>query len=132
MLETQAAAWNRGDLEAFCAVYAADAAFASPTGLTRGRDAVLARYRTKYPDAAARGTLSFAIEETRLAAGLELTPFGAAVPGGVHGASVLARWTPDLRRQAAGDRADAASSCGRGPARPTGQPRWEILQDASF
>ena len=64
MLQTQAAAWNRGDLEAFCSVYAADAAFASPSGLTRGRDAVLARYRTKYPDAAARGTLSFAIEET--------------------------------------------------------------------
>ena len=57
LLETQAAAWNRGDLEAFCAVYAEQASFASPTGLTRGREAVLARYRTRYPDAAARGTL---------------------------------------------------------------------------
>ena len=93
LLQAQAVAWNRGDLEAFCSVYAADAAFASPSGLTRGRDAVLARYRAKYPDAAARGTLSFEIVETELAAGLEVTPFNAALPGGVHGASVLARWT---------------------------------------
>ena len=38
LLETQAAAWNRGDLEAFCAVYAEQASFASPSGLTRGRE----------------------------------------------------------------------------------------------
>ena len=131
LLQTQAAAWNRGDLEAFCRVYAADAAFASPAGLTRGRDAVLARYRTKYPDAAARGTLSFEIVETEFAAGLEVTPFNAALPGGVHGASVLARWT--------------LTHAGKPPAtgltllvfRPKpgaaeGEPRWEILQDASM
>jgi peptidoglycan-N-acetylglucosamine deacetylase len=131
LLQAQAAAWNRGDLEAFCAVYAADAVYASPNGLTRGRDAVLARYRSKYPDAAARGTLTFAIEETRLAAGLEVTAFDGAVPGGVQGASVLARWT--------------LTHAGRPPAtgltlvtfRPRpgavdGQPRWEITQDASF
>ena len=61
-------------------VYAPNAAFASPSGLTRGRDAVLARYRAKYPDAAARGTLSFEIVETELAPGLEVTPFDAACP----------------------------------------------------
>ena len=64
LLQTQAAAWNRGDPEAFCSIYAANTAFASPSGLTRGRDAVLARYRAKYPDALARGTLSFEIVET--------------------------------------------------------------------
>ncbi len=30
LLEQQVAAWNRGDLEAFCAVYADDAVFVSP------------------------------------------------------------------------------------------------------
>jgi peptidoglycan/xylan/chitin deacetylase (PgdA/CDA1 family) len=131
LLQTQAAAWNRGDLEAFCSVYAANAAFASPSGLTRGRDAVLARYRAKYPDAAARGTLSFEIVETELAAGLEVTPFNAALPGGVHGASVLARWTLT--------HAGKPPATGltllvfrQKPGAAEGTPRWEILQDASF
>ena len=61
LLETQAAAWNRGDLEAFCAVYADDALFLTAFGLTKGREEVLARYKTRYPDAAARGTLSFEV-----------------------------------------------------------------------
>ena len=59
LLETQAAAWNRGDLDAFCAVYADDALFLTAFGLTKGRAEVLARYKARYPDAAARGTLSF-------------------------------------------------------------------------
>jgi uncharacterized protein (TIGR02246 family) len=61
LLETQAAAWNRGDLDAFCAVYADDALFLTAFGLTKGRDEVLARYKARYPDAAARGTLSFEV-----------------------------------------------------------------------
>ena len=105
--------------------------FASPTGLIRGRDAVLARYRAKYPDAASRGTLSFAIEETRLASGLAVTPFGLATPMDAGSASIVARWT--------------LTHAGRPPAtgltlivlRPRrtaveGQPRWEIVQDASM
>ena len=44
LLETQAAAWNRGDLEAFCSVYAEDALFLTAFGLTKGRAEVLARY----------------------------------------------------------------------------------------
>ena len=59
LLETQAAAWNRGDLEAFCSVYADDALFVTAFGVTKGRAEVLARYEARYPDAAARGTLSF-------------------------------------------------------------------------
>jgi peptidoglycan/xylan/chitin deacetylase (PgdA/CDA1 family) len=131
VLETQVAAWNRGDLEAFCAVYAPDAAFAAPPGLVRGRDAVLARYRTKYPDAASRGTLSFVIEETRLSAGLETTPFNAALPGGVHGASILARWTLTYTGKPAATGATLIVLRPR-PNAPDGQPRWEIVQDASF
>jgi beta-aspartyl-peptidase (threonine type) len=61
LLETQAAAWNRGDLDGFCAVYAEDALFLTAFGLTKGRAEVLARYRARYPDAAARGTLSFEV-----------------------------------------------------------------------
>ena len=134
LLDAQAAAWNRGDLEAFCAVYAADAAFASPSGLTRGRDAVLARYRARYPDAAARGTLGFEIVETQLASGLEVTPRGAAIPGGVHGASVLARW----RLEKAGQPPASGMTLlvFRPRLVPAGAPesahRWEITQDASF
>jgi peptidoglycan-N-acetylglucosamine deacetylase len=131
VLETQAAAWNRGDLETFCSVYAADATYVSPNGLTRGRDAVLARYRTRYPDAAARGTLSFTIEETRLASGLEATPFNAAVPGGVHGGSVLARWTLTYAGKPPATGLTLLTFRPR-PGAADAQPQWEILQDASF
>lgn len=59
-LKAQQDAWNRGDLEAFCADYSDDAVFLSPSGLTRGRADVLARYTKKYGAArATMGTLSF-------------------------------------------------------------------------
>src|SRR5687767_12656464 len=74
----QAKAWNAGDLDRFCAVYAEDATFVSPNGLTRGRGEVLARYRKRYPDRAAMGSLSFEFLETR-----------ALGSGGV---SLVARW----------------------------------------
>jgi peptidoglycan/xylan/chitin deacetylase (PgdA/CDA1 family) len=131
VLETQAGAWNRGDMEAFCAVYAVDAAFASPAGLIRGRDAVLARYRAKYPDAASRGTLSFVIEETQLASGVESTPFNAAVPGGIHGATVLARWTLTYPGKPPATGLTLVAVRPR-PGAADGQPRWEIIQDVSF
>ncbi len=83
LLETQAAAWNRGDLEAFCSVYAEDALFLTAFGLTKGRAEVLARYRTRYPDAAARGTLSFAVLSVDRLAG---SPSEEAI-------AVVARWT---------------------------------------
>ena len=35
LLDTQAAAWNAGDFEAFCAVYAEDATYVSETGVVR-------------------------------------------------------------------------------------------------
>jgi uncharacterized protein (TIGR02246 family) len=79
VLDRQVQAWNRGDLEGFVSVYAEDAAFVSPTGLTRGRQALLERYRKRYPDKAAMGKLSLEILETRLA--------------GADGVSLVARWT---------------------------------------
>jgi uncharacterized protein (TIGR02246 family) len=85
LLETQAAAWNRGDLEAFCSVYVDDALFVTAGGLTKGRDEVLARYRSRYPDAAARGTLSFEVLAVDV-----LSP--GASPGEPHALAVVARW----------------------------------------
>jgi uncharacterized protein (TIGR02246 family) len=79
VIERQVAAWNRGDLQAFVSLYAEDAVFVSPTGLTRGRQAVLDRYRKRYPDKAAMGTLKLEIVETRV--------------GGAGGASLVARWS---------------------------------------
>lgn len=85
LLETQAAAWNRGDLEAFCSVYAEDALFLTAFGLTKGREEVLARYKARYPDAAARGTLSFEV--------LSVDVLAPAPPKGAPAAvSVVARW----------------------------------------
>ena len=84
LLETQAAAWNRGDLEAFCAVYADDALFLTAFGLTKGRAEVLARYKARYPDAAARGTLSFEVLSVDVAG-----PEARKAPQGI---AVVARW----------------------------------------
>ena len=80
LLHDQAAAWTRGDLEAFCAVYADDATFISPSGLTTGRQAVLDRYRKKYVDKAGMGTLALEVLETR-------------APASPDALSAVARWT---------------------------------------
>jgi uncharacterized protein (TIGR02246 family) len=67
VLDAQAAAWNRGDLEAFVASYWDDPrlSFCGKSGVVRGRQDLLATYRRSYPDAAARGTLTFALLEVR-------------------------------------------------------------------
>ena len=125
LLDTQAAAWSRGDLDAFCSVYAEDALFLSPSGTTRGRQAVLERYRTRYPDRAAMGTLRLEIDEVRPVWGIEVTPAGDAVPGSIHGASVAARWSltyPD--RPAASGRTLLVFRRDGGA--------WLIVQDASM
>lgn len=115
LLETQAAAWNRGDLEAFCSVYAEDALFVTAFGLTKGRAEVLARYRTRYPDAASRGTLSFEVLSVDRLAG---TPAEEAI-------AVVARWTishPD-RPAATGLTLLNLLRSGAG---------WKIVHDASM
>ena len=68
VLDAQIAAWNRGDLDAFCALYSEDAVFASTTGLHRGRAEVLERYRKRYPGRADMGTLAFDKEDVRATA----------------------------------------------------------------
>jgi uncharacterized protein (TIGR02246 family) len=125
LLERQSAAWSRGDLETFCSGYAEDAVFVSPSGLTRGRQAVLERYRKRYSTPADMGTLTLEPVELREAWGEEVTAFGDAVPSRIHAVSMVARWTLH--------RADGSA--------PTGltllvfQPRgdrWLIVQDASM
>lgn len=128
LIKTQVEAWNRGDLEAFTASYAEDATFLSPSGLTRGRDEVLARYRKRYPDRKAIGRLSLEPIEMRPAAGTEFTELGGARPSRVHGVSVAARWEisyPDEPGKA------PASGLTLIAFRRT-RDGWEIVQDASF
>jgi uncharacterized protein (TIGR02246 family) len=111
LLNEQAAAWSRGDLDAFCAVYAADATFVSPSGLTKGRQAVLDRYRNKYVDKAGMGSLTLSIEEVR--------------SYGNRTASVVARWSltwPD-KPKAEGLTLLVFRKTSEG---------WRIVQDASM
>ena len=124
LLSRSAAAWNRGDLDAFCRDYAEDALFVSPSGTTRGRAAVLARYRDKYRDREAMGTLSFEIVEVRLTSGMEPSILGGARPAALQGASLVARWSLAF--------ADTTSSgLTLLVLRPRGED-WEIVQDASM
>jgi peptidoglycan/xylan/chitin deacetylase (PgdA/CDA1 family)/ketosteroid isomerase-like protein len=93
VLLRQAEAWNRGDLASFCSVYADDATFLGTTGVFRGREAIVERYRKRYgSEKASMGTLSFEIVEARTSAGTESSFLGDAVPGRVHAVSLAARW----------------------------------------
>jgi uncharacterized protein (TIGR02246 family) len=139
LLAAQAAAWSRGDLDAFTAVYAADAAFVSPTGLTRGRDEVLARYRRRYPDRAAMGRLTLEVIEARpvaCAQGAEAAAGGApgahsaaGGPGAVGAVSVVARWTLGFPDDPARETATGLTLLVFHRRAAGG---WEIVQDASM
>ena len=78
-MEEQARAWNRGDLDAFCAIYADDAIFVSPSGVRRGKAEVLAGYKRKYTSRTLMGTLSFEFLDARVSEGSKAV-------------SVAARW----------------------------------------
>ncbi|MBW8875534.1 MAG: DUF4440 domain-containing protein [Acidobacteria bacterium] len=128
LLQTQSEAWNRGDLDAFTAVYAEDASFLSPTGLTRGRQQVLERYRRRYPDRKAMGTLSLEVIEARPAQGIEVTPLDDARPSRVHAVSVAARWKltyPDQPEKKTAEGLTLLVLRRHGGS-------WEIVQDASM
>ena len=69
LLAAQAEAWNRGDLDGFMSGYerSARVSFSGSSGTRRGWDAILARYRQRYPDRAAMGRLAFSnLEVTQL------------------------------------------------------------------
>ena len=87
-LDDFVAAWNRGDLEAACAVYAEDASFISEGKYVRGKALILDSYRKAYPDPSSMGTLLLEILEFR------------CVSSGCHAdsmASALLRWTVRVR-----------------------------------
>ena len=62
-LTAQAAQWNEGDLRAFVATYwdGPELTFFGKSGLTRGRDDLLATYERNHPTKKERGQLSFDI-----------------------------------------------------------------------
>jgi ketosteroid isomerase-like protein len=78
VLETQQAAWNRGDLGAFMKGYwrSDKTEFVGASGVQRGWQAVLDRYRRNYPDRKAMGKLTFSDLEITL-----LSPDAAYVLG---------------------------------------------------
>lgn len=86
VLQEQQAAWNRGDVDEFMKAYwnSADVTFAGSSGITRGWQPVMDRYRKNYPDQKAMGHVDFSA--------LEVHPLGP------DAAFVLGRW--HLRRDA--------------------------------
>lgn len=81
LLSAQDAAWNRGDIDAFLAAYwhSPELTFSGSSGVSRGWDGVLARYKRVYPDRAAMGTLETSGLEFRF-----LGPDAALVLGRWH------------------------------------------------
>lgn len=59
------ASWKNASLEDFCAMYAPDAIFVTPSGIVQGRSAILEKYKKKYADPAQRGTLNLEMLQFR-------------------------------------------------------------------
>lgn len=81
VLEAQQEAWNRGDIDAFLVGYwhSGELTFSGTSGIARGWDGVLARYKRNYPDQATMGQLDFSGLEFRF-----LGPDAALVLGKWH------------------------------------------------
>ena len=80
VLRAQQSAWNRGDVDIFLLGYwhSPELTFSGSSGVTRGWDGVLARYKKNYPDRGAMGQLDFSELEFRFL--------------GADAALVLGRW----------------------------------------
>jgi len=80
-LRDQQEAWNRGDVDAFLTGYwhSPELTFSGSSGVSRGWDGVLARYKKNYPDRATMGHLDFSDLEYRF-----LGPDAALVLGRWH------------------------------------------------
>lgn len=87
VLVQQQMAWNQGNIQAFMKGYwdSPELSFSGSSGISRGWQAVLARYQKNYPDQAAMGHLEFSE--------LQIRPLGDSA------AMVLGRW--HLQRSAA-------------------------------
>ena len=80
VLSAQQIAWNRGDVDTFLVGYwhSPELTFSGSTGVARGWDGVLARYKKNYPDRGTMGQLDFSELEFRFL--------------GTDAALVLGRW----------------------------------------
>jgi len=105
VLDTQAAAWNRGDIEAFVSAYdnSPSITFIGKE-VSRGYNGVLERYRRNYASKDQMGALRFSDVEVRM-----LGQDHALVIGAFHltraaaaGGNVSGRWTLIARRTPAG------------------------------
>lgn len=65
ILEAQQRDWNAGNVDAFLQGYwhSPDLTFSGSSGIARGWDGVMARYKKNYPDRAAMGQLDFSALE---------------------------------------------------------------------
>jgi len=81
ILEAQQNNWNQGNVDAFLEGYwrSPELTFSGSSGIARGWDGVLARYKKNYPDRAAMGQLDFTGLEFRF-----LGPDAALVLGQWH------------------------------------------------
>jgi L-asparaginase / beta-aspartyl-peptidase len=81
VLSAQQAAWNRGDVDAFLVGYwrSPELTFSGSSGVARGWEGVLARYKKSYPDKQTMGQLDFSELEFRF-----LGPDAALVLGRWH------------------------------------------------
>ena len=81
LLDAQVAAWNRGRVTTFMQGYwnSSETEFVGSTGIVRGWQPVLDRYRKTYPDRAAMGHLDFSDLEITM-----LGPDAAMVVGQFH------------------------------------------------
>ena len=79
VLDAQVAAWNRGDVEGYMQGYwnSPELRFASGGNVTRGWQPTLERYKSRYADRAAMGTLSFSDVDVRAAGDDAAVVFGA-------------------------------------------------------
>jgi len=93
ILEAQGADWSRGDLEAFTSIYSEDCVYISTSGITEGRRALMERYRSRYPDRAAMGSLKLDIIEMRPAFVTVKSMLPVLKSTDIGGISVVARWT---------------------------------------
>lgn len=89
LLKTQQNDWNRGDVEAFLQGYwhSTEVTFSGSSGVARGWDGLMQRYKKAYPDRASMGQLTFSNLEFR-----ELGPKAYLVLGQWH----LARSSGDI------------------------------------
>jgi peptidoglycan/xylan/chitin deacetylase (PgdA/CDA1 family)/ketosteroid isomerase-like protein len=128
LLGEQSAAWSRGDLETFTSVYSDNCSFVSPTGLTRGRQHVLERYRRRYPNKAAMGHLALEMLEFEPMWGIDTSMVGDSRPSGVHGASVVGRWRLTYPEGAERGTAEGLTLL----VLHHRNGKWKIVQDASM